>query len=138
MGRIAGASSPALGELGLAVVRVVAGTSLALLHGIGKLPPSPRFVDGVGGLGFPLPIVFAWAAGISEFAGGLLLAAGLFTRPAAFFVGVTMSVAAFLRHAGDPLAKRELALVYLAVAIAFLLYGSGRYGLDALFGGKRR
>jgi putative oxidoreductase len=84
-------------------------------------------------MGFPLPALFAWAAALSESLGGLLLAVGLLTRPAAFFILVTMFVAAFIRQAGDPFLERELALLYGAVAIQFLLVGSGRFGLDAFF-----
>lgn len=41
-----------------------------------------------------------------------------------------MSVAAFLRHADDPYATKEKALLFGCVA--FLLIGSGKYGLDAI------
>jgi putative oxidoreductase len=49
-----------------------------------------------------------------------------------------MVVAAFMRHAADPVFSREgpskeLALLYLVTATAFLLAGSGRYGLDAVW-----
>lgn len=121
-----------LPDLGLLVLRVFAGLGLALAHGLGKIPPSERFISGVIEMGFPLPGVFAWAAGLSEFVGGILLAIGLLTRPAAFFVLVTMFVAAFIRQAGDPFGERELALLYGAVAVLFLFAGSGRFGLDAL------
>jgi putative oxidoreductase len=116
----------------LTLLRVFAGLSLALAHGLGKLPPSERFVAGVADLGFPAPALFAWAAGLSEFLGGLLVAAGLATRPAAAFACFTMLVAAFGRHAADPFDKKELALLYAAIMLAFVLVGAGRFGLDAL------
>lgn len=116
---------------GLLVLRVFAGVSLALAHGLGKLPPSARFVAGVGEMGFPFPLLFAWAAALSEFGGGLLLAAGLLSRPAALFIAITMGVAAFVRQAGDPFVERELALLYGAVAVTLLLTGAGRYSVDA-------
>jgi putative oxidoreductase len=121
-----------LPDLGLLVLRVFAGLALALAHGINKIPPSERFIGGVTDMGFPLPIIFAWAAGLSEFAGGILLALGLLTRPAAGFILVTMLVAAFIRQAGDPFGERELALLFGAVAALFIFAGSGRFGLDAL------
>ena len=55
-------------------------------------------VAGVARLGFPQPLLFAWAATISELAGGLLVAVGLFARVAAVFAAITMAVAAFMRH----------------------------------------
>lgn len=118
-------------DLGLLLLRVFVGLTLAFGHGIGKLPPSERFLAGVAEMGFPLPILFGWAAALSEFAGGVLLALGLLTRPAALFVGITMAVAAFIRQAGDPFAERELALLFGAVAVMLLLTGAGQYSIDA-------
>jgi putative oxidoreductase len=127
----------ALADAGLLVLRLFAGLALAFGHGAGKLPPSERFVASTAEMGFPLPELFAWAAGLSEFAGGLLLALGLLTRPAAFFIACTMATAGFLRHADDPFADKEKALLFLAVAVLFLLAGSGRYGLDRLLHRRR-
>lgn len=120
------------GDAGLAVLRAFAGTSLALAHGLGKMPPSEKFVGGVSSLGFPAPELFAWAAGLAELVGGLLVAIGLCTRPAAAMAGFTMLVAAFGQHASDPFARKELALLYLSSMLCLLLVGSGRFGLDAL------
>lgn len=82
-------------------------------------------------MGFPAPVVFAWAAALSEFLGGFSLLLGLFTRPAAIFVACTMFSAAFIRHAGDPFSNKEKALLYLLVAMAFFVLGSSRSSLDA-------
>ncbi len=125
-----GVSGPALSQLGLAVVRVVAGLSMAFAHGLDKLPPPGRFVSAVDSLGLPLPTLFAWAAGMSEFVGGLLLAIGLMTRPAAGLIAATMGVAIFGHHSGDPWASVELAALYGALAVCFACTGSGRFGLD--------
>lgn len=125
-------------DLGLLLIRIFSGIALALAHGVGKFPPSARFIQNVGAMGYPFPTVFAWAAAFAELFGGLLLAAGLLTRPASFFILVTMSSAAFLRHRGDPFLDRERALLYAAVALLFLLAGAGRYSLDAMLGTKKR
>ena len=127
----------AAADLGLLFLRLFAGLSLALAHGLGKIPPSQQFLAGVGEMGFPIPILFGWAAALSEFVGGILLAVGLLTRPAAFFIAVTMSTAAFIRQAGDPFGERELALLFGAVAVTLLLTGAGRYSIDAPLRGTR-
>jgi putative oxidoreductase len=103
---------------------------MAFGHGLGKLPPSEAFMGGVAELGFPLPHLFAWAAGLSEFVGGLFLAAGLFTRPSAMLVAITMAVAAFGRHALDPFNIKELALLYLLMALIFVARGASKWSVD--------
>ncbi len=118
-------------NVGLAILRVISGLSIAFGHGIGKIPPSAGLVAGTAKLGFPLPEFFAWAAAFGEFGGGLLLALGLLTRPGTFLMGFTMMVAAFGVHAADPFGIKEMALLYLAIAVMFLLVGSGKYGVDA-------
>lgn len=129
-----GASIPGLAaNLGLFALRVFTGLSLALAHGLGKVPPSEKFITGVVELGFPLPGLFAWSAGLSELLGGLLLALGLATRPASSFVLATMLVAGLMRHAPDPFATKEKALLFAAIALLFLLAGAGKYSLDSLF-----
>lgn len=125
-------SGPMLAHAGLALLRVVTGLSLAFGHGLAKLPPPDRFVKIVAALDFPAPVLFAWAAGMSEFVGGLLLAVGLMTRPAAATLVITMAVAVFGQHADDPFKASELATLYGTIALAFALAGSGRLGLDRI------
>ena len=124
-------------DLGLLVLRLFAGLALSLGHGMGKMPPSDRFLAGVAEMGFPFPELFGWAAGLSEFAGGMLMAAGLLTRPAAFFALCTMLTAAGLRHAGDPFGDRELPLLFASVFFLLALAGAGQYSLDALIRRRR-
>lgn len=129
-GGAGGASAAA--DAGLLVLRVFSGLAMALTHGIAKLPPKPGFIQGVAGIGFPLPELFAWAAGLAEFGGGLLLAVGLLTRPAAAALLFTMLVAAFGLHGTDPFQDKELALLYGSAYLLFLVVGPGRFALDAL------
>ncbi len=127
-----------IADLGLLLFRVFVGLALAFGHGLGKLPPSERFIGSVGEMGFPAASVFAWLSAVAEFGGGILLALGLFTRPAALVVVINMCVAAFIRQAGDPFGELELALLYLAAAVLLLLTGAGRYSVDALIRRRRR
>lgn len=119
-----------LGNVGLLGLRGFAGLSLALAHGWAKVPPPAQFVTGVSDLG--LPGELAWLTAAAEFGGGLLLAAGLLTRPAALAMMVNFSVAGFMRHAADPYARAELAFLFLAVAFLFVCVGGGRFALDRL------
>lgn len=129
------AHDPIVTSVGMAFLRIYAGLALAFAHGLGKIPPQEGFVGVVEGMGLPLPGVAAWLAGIAEFFGGLLLAAGLLTRPAALLVFLNMFVVVFVFHIGhqnDPFGDYELALFFFFTAFLFLLRGSGRFSLDAL------
>lgn len=118
---------------GLFILRVYTGLSMAIAHGWGKTPPSEKFIEGVAKMGFPIPEVFAWAASLSELGGGVLLALGLMTRPAAFFLACTVGVAGFIRHADDPFGTAEKAFLFLAIAVAFMFIGGGKFALDRRF-----
>ena len=88
-------------NLALFLLRL-SGLYLALGHGWGKisglLAGTSKFPDGLTEMGFPMPLVFAWIAALTEVVGGLFIATGLFTRVAALFAGFTMFVAAFVAH----------------------------------------
>jgi putative oxidoreductase len=143
-------------EVALLLLRM-AGLAVALVHGWGKIVAlssgqAAGFVGAVAALGFPLPLVFAWAAALSEFLGGLLVALGLKARIAAAFAAFTMAVAALAQHHalerllvaagwrsvpeatlkswGNP----ELALLYLLVFGVVILKGPGRLSLDGFLG----
>ena len=84
-----------------------------------------------------------WYAGLIEFVAGLLIAAGLFTRAAAFIASGEMAVAYFWIHQprslwpiGDPPAGNGGVLAILFCFGFFLLVftGGGRYSLDAVRG----
>jgi putative oxidoreductase len=119
-------------DVGRLVLRVVAGLSLALAHGIGKVPPSEGFIGGVTGMGLPAPELFAWLASFAEFGGGILLAVGLLTRPMGFLVAGHFAVVVALAHAGDPFGDREKPILFGCIALFYLFAGAGRYSLDAL------
>ena len=129
VGRRAGGGAVDVGLLGL---RLFTGAALAFAHGINKLPPTDRFVAGIAEMGFPFPVFFAWASALAEFGGGLLLAAGLFTRPAAFCIVVNMAVATFIRQAGDPFTEREPAMLFGMIALLYLIAGPGQLSIDAM------
>lgn len=123
-------------DVTLFIGRGVFGLSMSFGHGINKVPPSEKFIASIGELGFPFPFFFAWAAGLAEFLGGLLIALGLTTRASSFFLVITMFVAVFLRHADDPFASKEKSLMYLVVFVWFMLVGAGRFSVDRLLGNR--
>lgn len=116
---------------GLTLVRIFTGISLAFAHGFGKIPPGEGLINGTANLGFPAPMLFAWAAGLSEFLGGIFLALGFLTRFAGFFIAFTMLVAVVGVHGADPYQKKELALMYFFVAVAFAIKGANDWSIDS-------
>jgi putative oxidoreductase len=122
--------SSALGDLGLLVLRVFAGLSLAYAHGWSKVPPGEGFVKTVTSLGFPAEM--AYLSMLAEFFGGLALALGLATRPVALALVGNFVVAGFMAHAADPYVRKELPFLFLAVATMFLCVGAGRFSVDRL------
>ncbi|MCY1046003.1 DoxX family protein [Corallococcus sp. bb12-1] len=125
------------GAVGWTLVRVVFGLTLAFGHGLGKVTGDiSGFAEGVAKIGFPAPMFFAWCAALAEFLGGIAVALGLLTRPAALFAGFTMLVALF-RHRADPFGKMEMSILFLTVMVAALLIGGGPFSLDALLRRKK-
>lgn len=66
-----------------------------------------------------------------------LLVLGLMTRPAAFFLGFAMLVAAFQVHGDAPFfmgggPSKEPAILYAIPCLALILSGAGKWSLDAL------
>jgi putative oxidoreductase len=136
-----GQPTPARLSAAVAVLRVVAGIIFAA-HGAQKL-----FVfglDGVtagfAGMGIPLASVVAPGVALLEFAGGIALVLGLFTRLAALGLAVNMAGAILIVHVAAGLFLPngvEFALSLFAVSTALVLTGAGRFSLDALIAAKR-
>ena len=122
-----------IGNAGITLLRIFSGIAMAFGHGASKLPPGEGLIERTAQMGFPAPALFAWAAALSEFGGGILLALGLFTRLSGLFIAITMLVAFVGVHLSDPFAAQEKALLYLFIGLGFMLTGSGDWSLDSYF-----
>lgn len=122
-------------NLWLLLLRVGAGAGM-LTHGIPKfmnlLHGETAFADPFGIGQFPSFILVVFA----EFLCSVLVILGIATRLAAIPLVITMAVAAFLIHGGQPFAKMELALLYLLLFATILVFGSGRFALGNLIRGN--
>jgi putative oxidoreductase len=124
-------------DIGLLLLRVYAGGTMLVMHGWGKLLSFPEksgsFPDPFG-VGAPVSLGLAVFA---EVLCAALVVAGAFTRYAALPLVVTMAVAGFLIHGGDPWVKKELAFTYLAVFACLMGTGPGALSVDVRVRGKR-
>jgi putative oxidoreductase len=73
-------------------------------------------------------------AGVIELLGGVLIAAGFLTRPAAFIASGEMAVAYFTKHGPSSfwpiLNKGELAVIYCFLFLFIAAHGAGRFSLE--------
>ena len=128
-------ASSASTSWGLLVVRVVLGAVFAM-HGAQKLfeYTIAGTVESFSSMGAPLPEITAPLVAVIEFAGGLLLILGLFTRPVAILLAIDMIVALFLVHvsAGFWVGEGGYEFVALlgAAALGIALTGAGSLSLD--------
>ena len=127
-----------LGSVGLLLLRLVMGMAF-VFHGW------PKIQNPFGWMGpeAAVPGILLALAALAEFGGGIALILGILTRLASIGIAGVMVVAIGMVHVpkGDPFvghggASWELAAVYLACAIVFLILGPGRVSLDALFFGR--
>ena len=88
-------------------------------------------------LGFSNGLLVAVGAGSVEFFGGLLLALGLLTRPAAAAASVLLLVALTV-HLGNGFfwteGGYEYPLLWLIVTLTFVVKGGGAYSVDRYLG----
>jgi putative oxidoreductase len=117
----------------LLFIRLIMGYAF-ILHGWGKIQAPMGWM----GPDSPVPGIFQALAALSEFGGGIALILGLVTRLASLGMMFTMLVATIF-HAfimGDPFVSKggggsyELAAVYFALSILFIVVGPGRFSLD--------
>jgi putative oxidoreductase len=121
------------GAVGLLLLRLVVG-AVFILHGW------PKIQNPTGWMGpsADMPGVLQALAAVAEFGGGAALVLGLLTPLAALGIACTMATAIYKVHWNDPFVgapgkpSKELAAVYLAAALLFLLLGPGLLSLDAL------
>ena len=132
-GRSTGSNS--MQDFGLLVLRLIVPTSLFLRHGLEKIQhfhamsahfPNPIHIGSVPSFIFAM---------IADSICMPLLIVGLFTRWAALWELINLSVAwalvhhfQFFGHNGD---HGELVVIYIGVMFTLFLTGPGRYSIDA-------
>ncbi len=128
-------SAPAtLTQAALLLLRVVLGTMM-IHNGLDKLADIPGFAEAyVEVIGLPFPIFFAYCAALTEVVASPLLILGFLTRPAALGLFSTMLVANYhhILVGGFSIPSIELSSIYAASFAFFVIYGGGKFAIDAL------
>lgn len=114
----------------LSILRIVAAL-IFLLHGTQKLfgfPAPPA-------TGLPAAFTLFWFGAILELVGGLLLLAGLFTRPVAFILSGEMAFAYWMFHAPRNLFPTlnggDAAILFCFVFLYLAVASGGPWSVDA-------
>ena len=124
-----------LNDTGKLILRLTLGI-LILLHGIAKLTNGIAPIEGmVTGMG--IPAVLAYGVYVGEIVGPLLLIVGFYARIGAALIAINMLVAVALAHANEIASlgqtggwALELQGMFLFTAIALMLMGPGRLGIN--------
>jgi putative oxidoreductase len=127
-------------DFGLLILRVVAGLSLFLKHGLEKLTGYSTMVQH-----FPDPIHIGAHASLayallSDGICSVLVVLGLATRPAALVIVVNLLTVFFLVHHAVFFSSGhvELVLLYIVAFSAVLIAGPGRFSVDGQFQRHRK
>ncbi len=133
---------PALGkiygslhELSETVLRVVAGAAL-VVHGAGKIGTPFANIEMVEGLGFYPGVFWSPLLAGTEFFGGILIALGLLTRPAALAAMIVLLVTVWFHWItlGQGYMGAEKSILWAAIFFFFAIRGANRHSLDAKLG----
>lgn len=118
-------------NLALLILRLTFG-GLMLTHGI---PKFMKLIEGDTSFSDPLGIGSFYSlllAVFAEFVCSIFIIAGWKSKLFAWPLIITMIVAAFIVHGGDPFAKQEKALLFLGGFLAIALMGEGKYSVKGL------
>jgi len=117
------------------LLRVVAGLAL-VTHGAGKIVNPFGAIEMVEGLGFYPGAFWSPLLSATEFFGGILLALGLLTRPAAAATTFVLLVTVWFHWItmGQGYSGAEKSILWAAILFFFLIRGGNRHSVDAKLG----
>jgi putative oxidoreductase len=119
---------------GVALVRIITG-ALMIYHGIEVFDADKmkNYAKWLTDLKFPSPLLMAYLGKGSELVCGALLLVGLFTRPAALLLAVTMLVILFGMGHGKIFTDDQHPFLFVLLALLFFFTGPGKWSLDQRF-----
>ncbi|WP_279482386.1 DoxX family protein [Aureimonas sp. SK2] len=117
------------------LLRVVCGLAL-VTHGFPKIMNPFGAVGMVEGLGFYPGVVWSPLLAATEFFGGLLLAVGFLTRPAAVAATIVLLVTVWFHWVtqGQGYSGAEKSILWTAITLFFAIRGGNAHSVDARIG----
>ena len=117
------------------ILRVVAGV-LLVTHGYGKILDPFGASGMVESLGFYPGAFWSLLLSATEFFGGILIAIGLFTRPASFAAMIVLLVTVYFHGIvqDQGLGGAEKSILWAAIFLFFAIRGSNSQSMDAKIG----
>jgi putative oxidoreductase len=125
----------ALHESAETILRVAAG-ALLVTHGYGKIL-NPLGASGmVESLDFYPGALWSPLLAATEFFGGILIAIGLLTRPAAFAAMIVLAVTVYFHGIvqGEGLMGAEKSILWTLIMFFFVIRGGNSHSVDAKLG----
>lgn len=125
----------ALHDAGETLLRAVAGIFLTI-HGSQKITNPFGAAEMVEGLGFYPGAFWSLLLACTEFFGGIFIAIGLLTRPAAFAGLFVLLVTVWFHWVtmGQGFSGAEKSLLWAAILLFFVIRGGNRQSVDARIG----
>jgi putative oxidoreductase len=114
------------------ILRVTAGV-LLVTHGFGKIMNPFGAVGMVESLGFYPGVFWSPLLAATEFFGGILVAIGLFTRPASFAAMIVLLVTVYFHGIvrAEGLGGAEKSILWAAIFLFFAVRGGNSHSVDA-------
>lgn len=124
-----------LHEVPETLMRVAAGVALAV-HGAPKIVDPFGNIGMVEGLGFWPGVLWSPLLAATEFIGGILIAIGLLTRPAALAGTIVLLVTVWFHWItlGQGYSGAEKSILWSAILFFFAVRGGNRHSVDARLG----
>lgn len=130
--------TPLWQQQGLGILRIIVGLFM-IYHGLEVLNTDKmnEYSKWMIDLGLPAPRFMAYLGKTAELITGLLLAIGLFTRPAAIVLALTMTFIAFFIGHGRIHMEDQHPFLFVLLALVFVFTGPGKWSLDGLLFERR-
>jgi putative oxidoreductase len=123
--------APLWQQQGLGLIRIIVGLFM-VYHGIEVFDHNKmnEYSKWMTDLKLPAPVFMAYLGKSMELISGFLLTIGLFTRPAAIALAITMTFIAFFIGRGRIHMEDQHPFLFVLLALVFICTGPGKWSLD--------